>query len=141
MIQRIQTVYLLVGALLLGFFLVLAPAWFEAVSLYAGWVIPVLYVLAGVTAAAALLAVFFYKQRARQATMIAAALWLDLALVMVLVGAQGYLSFQTDADLTAAGAAGFAVLLLPIFAYVAFRLAKRGVQKDMDLVQSMDRLR
>jgi hypothetical protein len=141
MLQRVQTVYLLAAALLLGLFLGFADVWLFVAGEAFGWLGPVAYGLGGLTAVVALVAVFLYKQRATQAKVIAAAQWLDLLLVVVLAGVLGYLSFRTDADLTEAGAAGFAVLLMPVFAYLALRLARRGVQQDIDLVRSMDRLR
>jgi len=141
MIQRVQTVYLLVAALLLGFFLGFVDLWLAVAGDAFGWLGAVVYGLGGLTAAVALVAVFLYKQRERQAKVILAAQWLDLALVLVMAAALGYLSFRTDADLTAAGAVGIAVLLMPVLAYVALRQARLGVQKDIDLVRSMDRLR
>lgn len=141
MIQRIQTVYLLTAALLLGLFLGLADAWLVVAGEAFGWLGPAVYGLGGLTAVVALVAVFFYKDRATQGKVVMAAQWLDLLLVLVLAGVVGYLSFRTDTDLTTAGAVGFAALLLPVFAYLALRLARQGVRKDVDLVRSMDRLR
>jgi nitrate reductase gamma subunit len=141
MIQRVQTVYLLVAALLLGFFLGFVDLWLVVAGEAFGWLGAVLYGLGGLTAVVALVAVFLYKRRATQAKVVLAAQWFDLLLVLVLAVVLGALSFRTDADLTAAGAVGFAVLLMPVFAYVALRLARMGVRKDIDLVRSMDRLR
>jgi hypothetical protein len=141
MIQRVQTVYLLAAALVLGLFLGFVDLWLALAAEAFGWLGPVVYGLGGLTAVVTLAAVLLYKQRATQAKVIAAAQWLDLLLFVVLAGVVGYLSFRTDADVTAPGAVGFAVLLLPVFAYVALRLARMGVQKDIDLVRSMDRLR
>jgi hypothetical protein len=106
-----------------------------------GWLVLVTTVLAVAAMAVALGAVFFYKQRETQARVVIAAQGLDLLLLAVLAGALGFVAFRTDADLTEAGAVGFAVLLLPVFAYVALYLAKRAIQRDVDLVRSMDRLR
>ena len=141
MIQRIQTVYLLVAALLLGLFLGFADLWLVVTGEMFGWLGPVIYGLGGLTAVVALVAIFLYKQRATQAKVVMAAQWLDLLLVLVLAVVLGVVSFQTDVDLMAAGAVGVVVLLMPVFAYVALRLARLGVQKDIDLVRSMDRLR
>jgi hypothetical protein len=141
MIQRVQTVYLLAAALLLAFFLGFVDVWLALAGEAFGWLGPVVYGLGGLTAVVVLAAVFLYKERARQARAIAAAQWLDLALAVVFAAVLGYLSFRTDADVTAPGAVGFAVLLMPVLAYVALRLARLGVQKDIDLVRSMDRLR
>ncbi len=141
MIQRIQTLYLLVAALLIGLFFGLADDWFVVAGETFAWLRPLAYGLAALTALVALVAVFLYKQRALQRRVIAAAQALDLVLVAVLAGTLGFLAFRTDADLTTAGAVGFAALLMPVFAFAALRLAQRGVQKDEQLVRSMDRLR
>lgn len=141
MIQRIQTVYLLAAALLLAFFLGFADLWLAVAGEAYGWLGVVVYGLGGLTAVVALVAVFLYKQRATQVKVILAAQWLDLLLVLVLAVVLGLLSFGSDTSLMAAGAVGVAVLLMPVFAYLALRLARVGVQKDIDLVRSMDRLR
>ena len=141
MIQRVQTLYLLVAALLLGLFLGFADTWLAVAGRAFGWMPGVVYGLGALTAAVALVAVFLYKQRATQAKVITAAQWLDLLLTVVLAAALGYLAFRTDTDLTEAGALGTVALLLPVLAYVALRLARWGVQRDADLVRSMDRLR
>ena len=141
MIQRVQTVYLLVAALLIGLFLGFVDIWLAVAGEAFGWLGAVVYGLGGLTAVVALVAIFLYKQRAQQARVVRAAQWLDLLLVVVVAGVVGYLSFRTDADLSTAGPVGYAVLLMPVFAYVALRLARLGVQKDIDLVRSMDRLR
>jgi hypothetical protein len=141
MIQRVQTIYLLLAALLLLLFLGFVDVWLAVAERAYGWLSPVVTTLTVATVVVALGAIFLYKQRAKQAKAVLAAQWLDLGLVVVLAGVLGALAFTTDADLTEAGALGYGVLLLPIFAYVALRLARRGVQKDIDLVRSMDRLR
>lgn len=141
MIQRVQTVYLLIAAVLLLVFLGFVDVWLALAGDAFGWVGAAVYGLGGVTTLVALGAIFLYKQRARQERMIAAAQWLDLALFAVLAGVVGVLAFTTDADLTVAGALGYTVMLMPVVAYVALRMARLGVRKDIDLVRSMDRLR
>ena len=115
--------------------------WLAAAGDAFGWLMPVMLGLGVAALVAALAAIFFYKRRETQAKVVTAAQWLDLLLLVVLAVALGLLSFGTDAELGETGAVGVAVLLMPVFAYVALRLAKRGVQKDIDLVRSMDRLR
>ena len=141
MLQRVQTVYLLVAALLLGLFLGFVDVWLAAAGEAFGWLMPVTLLLGSVTLLASLGAIFLYKQREKQARVVSAAQWLDLILLLVLAVTLGLLSFGTDADLSEVGTVGVVVLLMPVFAYVALRLARRGVQKDIDLVRSMDRLR
>ena len=66
--------------------------------------------------------------------------WLDLALVILLVGSLAAINVGDDVVL-AADASLYLTLLLPVVAYVMLRLARRGVEKDIALVRSMDRLR
>jgi hypothetical protein len=141
MLQRVQTLYLLAAALLLVVFLGFVDVWLAVAGDAFGWLGAVVYGLGGATALVAFGAVFLYKERARQARAVMAAQWLDFALVLVLAVVIGVLAFTTDADFTEAGALGYAVLLMPVFAYVALRLAQMGVKRDIDLVRSMDRLR
>lgn len=141
MIQRIQSVYLFAGALLLVLFVVLGEAWLGVVGVAFPWLTPVAYALTGLSALTALIAVFLYKQRDTQAKVILAAQWLTLLLVLVLAATFGILSFRTGEELSAAGITGLMVLLLPVVAYVCLSLARRGVKKDIALVRSMDRLR
>ncbi len=141
MIQRVQTVYLLFSAILLLLFLSFAGSNLGAFLAGLTWAMPVAYALAGLTAAVAFVAVFLYKQRATQAKVVMAAMWLDLLLVLVLAGAMGYLSFAAEGAVTPIGMAGYGALLLPVVAYVGLRMAHRGVKQDIELVRSMDRLR
>lgn len=139
MIQRIQTIYLLIAAALVGVFLGLAGGWFASLDGAYPWLLPATYALGGLTAALALLGVFFYQNRALQGKVVLVAQLADLALVLVLAVALGLSAFgpeATDADLTRA-----TVILLPVLAYVGLVLARRGVRRDIELVRSMDRLR
>lgn len=140
MIQRIQSLYLLFGAALVVLFLVFGAAWQDTLGAVYGWLTPTALVLGGLTALAALAAVFFYKDRALQRKIVLAALWLDLALVLALVGALAAVSLNDEIAFMA-DASLYLSLLLPLVAYVMLRLARRGVEKDIALVRSMDRLR
>ena len=137
MIQRPQTLYLLIGAFLLVLFFALSGAWVDGVAVAAPWLGTVAYALAALSAVVALVAVFLYKTRERQRTVIGVAMW--MVLVLVLVVAVGlFLAQQTP---IAGAEARYLAALLPLGAYVSLRMARRGVQKDVDLVRSMDRLR
>lgn len=141
MIQRIQSLYLLLGATFLGLFLATSTDTHGEVLNALTWALPAANIVAGLTAFVALLAIFLYKNRAQQAKVIMGALWLDLLLVLIMAGAMGYISFQAGGAVTPIGLSGYGVLLLPIVAYACLRLAQRSVKKDIDLVRSMDRLR
>ncbi|MDT0632882.1 DUF4293 family protein [Rubrivirga sp. S365] len=138
MIQRIQTLYLVLAALLLALFVGLASGWAEAIALDSAWLGWVGYGLAVVTAFVALAAVGLYKDRPLQRRVIYVAQWLDLALVVVvLVG----LFVVTDPAATTAPVGLYLVALQPIVAYLFLRMARQRVTADIEVVKSMDRLR
>ena len=141
MIQRIQTVYLLLGALALaslGFF---ESPWSGPAARQFAWFIPSLIGLLVLTAGTALGTIFLYEQRKRQRTLVVGVQILTLLLTGVL-----YAGLYLAQTLTFAGPSGVlwgrtVMLLLPIVAYVFFWLARRGIQSDIELVESMDRIR
>lgn len=138
MIQRIQTLYLVAGALLLALFVALGDGWAQAIADNVSWLGVTGYALAGVTALLALVAVGLYKNRDLQRRVILGAQWLDLALVVVvLVG----LYLTTDSDAPTAPVGLYLVALQPVAAYVLLRLARQGVTRDIDTIRSMDRIR
>jgi hypothetical protein len=141
MIQRLQSLYLLFAALFVTLFLALGEVWYTVVAAFYPWVTPVALALGGLTALVALVAVFLYKNRQAQRKVILAAQWLDLAFVLVLVGAIVGILLSDDVSLGPASTSVYLTLLMPIVAYVFLRLARRGVEKDIALVRSMDRLR
>ena len=138
MIQRIQTLYLVAGALLLALFVALGDTWAEAIAGELRWLGALGYALAGVTALVALVSVALYKNRQLQRRVIYAAQWLDLVLiVVVLVGF--YLAFDSDDFVAPVGY--YLVALQPIVAYLLLRMARQRVTADIEVVRSMDRIR
>lgn len=137
MIQRVQTLFLLLAGALLIAFLVFSNAWAGGIAPTLPWLAPTVLVAAGLTAAVSLTAMLFYKDRARQRTVILAGQW--LAVLTVAGVLTGLIVSIPDADGSIFGRV--ATALLPVAAYVMLRLARRGVEKDIDLVKSMDRLR
>lgn len=138
MIQRIQSLYLVAGALLLALFVALGETWAAAIAAELAWLGMLGYVLAGLTALVALVSVFLYKNRELQRTVIYAAMWLDLSLVVVvLVGF--YLAFDSGDFVAPVGY--YLVAMQPIVAYVLLRMARQRVIADIQMVRSMDRIR
>ena len=138
MIQRIQTLYLVLGALLLALFVALGGSWAAAIAADVAWLGWLGYGLAAAAAVVALVAVALYKDRALQRRTILWAMWLDLALiVVVLVG----LFVVEDAGTPRAPVGLYLVALQPIVAYVLLRMARQRVTRDIELVRSMDRIR
>lgn len=141
MIQRIQTVYLLLGALVLaslGFFEV---PWSGPAAQEFAWFVPSLIGLLVVTVGTALGAIFLYERRETQRTVVVGVQVLTFLLTAVFYG--GLYMTETLALRDPSGILwGRSVMLLvPIVAYGLFWLARRGIQHDIELVESMDRIR
>lgn len=141
MIQRIQTLYLFLGALAvvaLGFF---ESPWSSTAAAEYAWFLPSLIGLMVATAGGGLGAIFFYEQRETQRKMVVGVQLLTVCLAGVLYGGL----YGTE-ELVVQGTRGInwsktIVLVLPLVAYVLFLLARRGIEHDIALVESMDRIR
>ena len=141
MIQRVQTVYLLLGALLLGGMGLFEPPWNDLAAAQFSWFIPSLIGLIVVTGGTALAAIFLYDRRKTQRTVVIGVQILTLMLAGVL-----YAGLYLAGTLTFTGPSGVlwgrsVILLIPIVAYGLFLLARRGIESDIELVKSMDRIR
>ena len=141
MIQRIQTVYLVLGALALGTLGLFDVPWSGAAARQFAWFVPSLIGLLAVTSVLAIGAVFLYKdqaQRKTQRTVVVGVQILTLLLAGVL-----YVGFYRAGTLAFTGPAGVLwgrsiVLLLPIVGYLLFRLARHGIEKDIERVDRMN---
>lgn len=135
MIQRIQTVYLILVAILAGVIPVWLPLWETAEgTLFAfdhSWI---KYLFIGI-AALAVLSVFRYKDRKQQFVLNRLNLLLNLILLGVFVYHSLSLSGETPVSEKGIG------MLIPIFSIVLLVLANKAIKKDEDLVKSVDRLR
>jgi len=141
MIQRIQTVYLFLGALALAALGLFDMPWTSAAASTHGWFVPSLIGLIVVTAGTALWAIFLYETRKTQRSVVVGVQVGTVVFAGVLYG-----GLYLTAELTFRAPGGIdwcrsAVLLLPIVAYLLFYLARRGIDHDIELVESMDRLR
>jgi hypothetical protein len=141
MIQRKQSVYLLLGALSLSAIFFLDGGFDPQATASLSWYVPALVATGAVTVILAVVAIFLYDNRPLQKKVVVGVQVLDLAFLILLVA--GMLLTDT-LEFSAGDPNGLGrmlVLLLPIVAYVFFYLARRGIQADIDLVRSMDRLR
>lgn len=135
MIQRIQSVYLLLVALLAA----LVPIWFElwvsqGEAVYAydhSWI---KYLFIGM-AVLAVLSLIRYRDRKQQFVLNR----LNLLLNLILLGVFVYQSLNLSGE-TAVSEKGIG-MLIPIFSIVFLVLANKAIKKDEDLVKSVDRLR
>lgn len=139
MIQRIQTVYLLLGALALAGMGLFDAPWSGVAARQFDWFVPSLIGLLVVTAGTALGAIFLYNQRKTQRTVVVGVQILTVLLAGVLYGGlylAETLTFTGASDLLWGRAI---VLLLPILAYGLFLLARRGIESDIERVEEMNR--
>lgn len=139
MIQRIQSVYLLLGSIA-----ALAPVYFR------NWIVPAagspvidstVQIVAVLTALVALFVIFQYKNRDRQYQLILGVQILTLILIVATISVLYLRGNLPGVEGTPASTPLILILLLPFVAYILFLLARRAVKKDIEKVKSMDRLR
>ncbi|GAB5521790.1 MAG: DUF4293 family protein [Rhodothermales bacterium] len=138
MIQRIQSVYLFLGALLvgaLGFFNVI---WTSAASQMLAWFRPAVLGAGALVIIVALIAIFLYRDRKRQLKTVVALQGLLIVFLLVLIAG---LYMGGTLDRVPGNMPLIIALVLPVLAYIMFWLARKGIEKDIALVRSMDRLR
>lgn len=136
MLQRIQTVYLLISAILSGGLIFVFHLWTTAndVPVYAKDDIVYLAMFLG-SAALSLFSIFNYKNRKFQFVLGR----LNIILNFILLGLFVYVLLNTsgESQISEKGVGIF----IPIFSIVFLVLANKAIKKDEDLVKSVDRLR
>jgi hypothetical protein len=145
MIQRIQSIYLLLSAALLGgqFKVPYAHGSVTSHPVFADGLWNVIdntefFVLSILGILACLMAVFMFNNRKRQSNMVMVAMMLALIVTTALL-VRLYLLNRSEAGLN--GISLDFGLALPLAACVLIWLAGRAIRKDENLVRSMDRLR
>ncbi|MFG4005195.1 DUF4293 domain-containing protein [Flavobacterium aquidurense] len=136
MIQRIQTVYLILTFLITGVLLFFIPLWtlnngkpfyFMQDQFYT--------VLLGLSTVLTIFSIISYKKRQNQFVMGR----LNIILNLILLGLFVYRSLNLSGE-TVVSEKGIG-MFLPIVAIVLLVLANKAIKKDEDLVKSVDRLR
>jgi len=140
MIQRLQSVYLLLAVVCLAILFLADGAWTGSAATTYSWYVPVAMGLFGLAAAGGVTSVFLYKDRKRQRSLVVVLQLVVLAglLLKVILSSLtgGFASISSDASFEYW--VGFAA---PVMAYLMFLMARRGIDKDIALIKSMDRLR
>jgi len=136
MIQRIQTVYIILVALLTGVLPFYLSLWtgIEGNTVFAMDIIWVAVIFAA-SSALALITIFLFKKRKNQFVFNRLNIILNLFLLGFFVYRSLNLSGETSVSEKGIG------MLIPVFSIVFLVLANRAVKKDEDLVKSVDRLR
>lgn len=136
MLQRIQTVYLLIAAILSCGMIFIFHLWTNANNepVYAADNMLYLAMFFG-SAALSLIAIFNYKNRKFQFVLGR----INIILNFILLGLFIYLLLMTsgESEISEKGVGIF----IPIFSIVFLVLANKAIKKDEDLVKSVDRLR
>ena len=136
MIQRIQTLYLLLAASVSGGLIFVFHLWIteEGTSVFAANNSLFLSLFLGSTLLS-LVSIFMYKTRKSQFMLGR----LNIILNFILLGFFVYQSLKVSGE-TAVSEKGIG-MLLPIVSIVLLALANKAIKKDEDLVKSVDRLR
>ena len=137
MIQRIQTVYLLLAFVITGVLPFIFPLWTLSDGKTFLFMQNQLYVvLFGLSTTLSILSILSYKKRQNQFVIGR----LNIILNLILLGLFLYRSLNLSGETAAVSEKGIG-MFLPIFAIVALVLANKAIKKDEDLVKSVDRLR
>lgn len=136
MLQRIQTIYLLLAAGISGGLIYVFEVWksSDGTKIFAD---DINYVFAAflVSVFLSIISLFRYKNRKSQFMLGR----LNIILNFFLLGFFVYQSLNVSGE-TAVSEKGIG-MLLPIFSIVFLALANKAIKKDEDLVKSVDRLR
>ena len=131
MIQRIQSIYLLVATIAMALISFQVPVWTLNEQLFMAQDDTKMFILTVAGALLSLIGIFIFKNRRLQMKLIRLAVLVELVIGvrLFMVLKEFEVSLNTNC------------ILLLAFAFVALIMAYRGVKKDDDLVRSVDRIR
>jgi len=137
MLQRIQTIYLLLALISTGVLPFFIPLWTMTDGKEYVFMQNQLYVvLFGLSTTLSLVSIVSYKKRQNQFVMGR----LNIILNLILLGLFVYRSLNLSGVIASVSEKGIG-MFLPIVAIVLLVLANKSIKKDEDLVKSVDRLR
>jgi cell division protein FtsW (lipid II flippase) len=137
MIQRIQTIYLLLAFLVTGVLLFFVPLWTTNNGKAFYFMQDQVYtILLGLSTMLTIISIISYKKRQNQFVMGR----LNIILNLILLGLFVYRSLNLSGETATVSEKGIG-MFLPIVAIVLLVLANKAIKKDEDLVKSVDRLR
>lgn len=137
MIQRIQTIYLLIALVILGILPFIFPLFTMSDGKEFRFMNDSFYtVLFGLSTALTLISILYFKKRQHQFVLNR----LTIILNLILLGLFVYRSLNLSGEAIQVSEKGIG-MFLPIVAIVFLALANRAIKKDEDLVKSADRLR
>lgn len=137
MIQRIQTVYLILTFLMIGLLPFIFPLWTLSDGKEYFFMQNQFYVIFfGLSTAITIYSIISFKKRQTQFV----ANRLNIVLNLILLGLFVYHSLNLSGEAPVVSEKGIG-MFLPILAIVFLVLANKAIKKDEDLVKSVDRLR
>ena len=137
MIQRIQTIYLLLAFVVTGILLFFIPLWTMSDNKEYYFMQSQVYtILLGLSTTLSLLSIVSYKKRQNQFVIGR----LNIILNLILLGLFVYRSLNLSGETVTVSEKGIG-MFLPVVAVVLLVLANKAIKKDEDLVKSVDRLR
>jgi hypothetical protein len=137
MIQRIQTIYLLLAFVATGILPFFIPLWTLSNAETFYFMQNQIYVVVfGLSTTLTLLSIISYHKRQNQFVIGR----LNIILNLILLGLFVYRSLNLSGGTAAVSEKGIG-MFLPIVAIVLLVLANKAIKKDEDLVKSVDRLR
>lgn len=138
MIQRIQTVYLILTFLITGVLMFFTPLWTLSDGKEFYFAQDQFYtILLGLSTMLTIVSIISYKKRQNQFVMGR----LNIILNLILLGLFVYRSLNLSGDTANVVSEKGIGMFLPIVAIVLLVLANKAIKKDEDLVKSVDRLR
>jgi hypothetical protein len=137
MIQRIQTIYLILAFLVTGILPFVFPLWTMNNGKDFFFMQDQIYVvMLGLSTTLTLLSIVSFKKRQNQFVIGR----LNIILNLILLGLFVYRSLNLSGETVFVSEKGIG-MFLPILAIVLLALANKAIKKDEDLVKSVDRLR
>ena len=144
MLQRIQTIYLLIVALLAGGVIYILPLWAnnDGVEIYLknliqsnDWKMISIVVVFGLSAILSFISIFLYKNRKQQIGINRFNIVVNFYLLGIIV--YHLLILPGESEISEKGIG----LFIPVLVIVFLALANKSILKDEKLVKSVDRLR
>jgi hypothetical protein len=136
MIQRIQTLYMLLAFLLVGVLPFFIPLWNTAEGPFYFMQDITYTAMVGLNVSLLLVSILFYKKRQHQFVLNR----LNMIIMLILLGLFAYRSLNVSGGTAAVSEKGIGIYL-PLISIVLLALANKAIKKDEELVKSVDRLR
>lgn len=144
MLQRIQTLYLLIALVAVGVSLVMDWVTYvmeeASTSFMTGNPAMVMYVLVGLSMLTLVWVISRFKDRKGQMKLANVAMF-DMLLIVVMFGVLHYQQIESYNELGELSLSYDLGAAMPLIAIVLIWMAKKAIKKDDDLVKSVDRLR